>query len=163
MFDNIKVWQSKNLRFKNKDLSKSSIIILLKFVHCQELLFHWAMLVKGLIFSTSILYLLRKLQLASLEWTFIDPEKFDEGFQVLLPKLMAELKYQQKEGISFITQINIVLKFGLILVGVVNVFITIFQLICVYGLILWWKDLLLYASYIFYIEYIVPGQNSFMN
>ena len=58
--------------------------------------------------------------MASLEWTFIDPEKFDEGFQVLLPKLIAELKYQQKEGISFITQINIVLKFGLILVGDVN-------------------------------------------
>lgn len=105
-----------------------------------------------LIFSTCILYLLRKLQLASLEWTFIDPEKFDEGFQVLLPKLIAELKYQQKEGKRFITQINIVLKFGLILVGVVNVFIAIFQLICVYGLFSDEKIcyLLLYTSYIFF-------------
>lgn len=38
-----------------------------------------------------------KLQLASLEWTFIDPENFDEGFKELLPKLKAELEDQEKE------------------------------------------------------------------
>lgn len=36
--------------------------------------------------------------MASLEWTFIDPENFDEGFKELLPKLKAELEDQEKEG-----------------------------------------------------------------
>ncbi|XP_062582549.1 uncharacterized protein LOC134244307 [Saccostrea cucullata] len=38
-----------------------------------------------------------KLQLASLEWTTLDPDNFDEGFQELLPKLKAELEDQEKE------------------------------------------------------------------
>lgn len=48
--------------------------------------------------NSTLLWLPRKLQLASLEWTFIDPENFDEGFKELLPKLKAELEDQEKEG-----------------------------------------------------------------
>lgn len=44
----------------------------------------------------------RKLQLASLEWTFLNPDNFDEGFNDLLSKLKAELEFQAKEGISIL-------------------------------------------------------------
>ncbi|XP_048747306.1 uncharacterized protein LOC125659614 [Ostrea edulis] len=39
-----------------------------------------------------------KLQLASLEWTFLNPDNFDEGFNDLLSKLKAELEFQAKEA-----------------------------------------------------------------
>ncbi|XP_061197152.1 uncharacterized protein LOC133205368 [Saccostrea echinata] len=39
-----------------------------------------------------------KLQLASLEWTSLDPDNFDEGFQELLSKLKTELEDQEKEA-----------------------------------------------------------------
>jgi hypothetical protein len=53
----------------------------------------------------------RKLQLASLEWTFLNLENFDEGFDELLLKLRAELEFQEKEGTYIFQAINCPLIF----------------------------------------------------